>query len=396
MSLGEIIEGTASKGSFYHYFKSKQEVAGAVLDLVQALIPLMTRTYFTGRDWAGGIREWLHRPVGAENDGTFGFSLVAVLGLQLGPNEPSFHHKAKWGLKVFERSIIAELELRGFTHEQASRRSATVSALLHGYVMRLALTQDASCLERLSASMKPLAGDPDVPWPGRGSVFDSPGPRRARPDDTVKKRRIPIDFSDERSNNKRPNGERLRGKAEARRQKIIEGLADVLWRRGYHATSLQDISRTLGIPKGSLHSCVGDKRKMAFEVLDYYARVQDELFNSIFAAGSWTQAVGLVASAMKASGLSGYALGCPLANMGYEFVNSDAPLAAKVTGLLLAAEVRFAEALESYGAQPGAARDTAETAVALVHGHLTRCYLFGSVTLADECREDLMALAGVM
>lgn len=58
-----------------------------------------------------------------------------------------------------------------------------------------------------------------------------------------------------------------------------EGLAlgramDLFWRRGYDATSLQDLVDELGISRSSLYSTFGDKHSLFGAALEHYCRIE--------------------------------------------------------------------------------------------------------------------------
>jgi AcrR family transcriptional regulator len=298
-------------------------------------------------------------------------------------------------LKNVERAVIAELESRGFLHGDASRRSATVSALAEGHVLRLLYSRDPKCIADLRRDLLPLATPPAAPGVGRGAfgapAADSVEPPLAAPQKKVKNS---FDTIDERSIIGTADRRKSPVAAQARRQQMVARLADIFWRRGYYSTSLEDISEVSSIPKGSLHTYFDNKKDVAVAVLDYYGRAGSALLDRVFAAGSWREAVALLTAAVKFSGLTRYVFGCPLANMGTEFVNTDAELAAKAAALLEATERRFERALVAYGVTARKARAMAGTAVALCEGHLVRMIVYGDLDNAEECREDLLALAG--
>src|SRR5260370_23727484 len=52
---------------------------------------------------------------------------------------------------------------------------------------------------------------------------------------------------------------------------VSEAAARVFWERGYHSTSLDDLTEATGLLRGSLYGAFGDKRGMLLVALDHYA-----------------------------------------------------------------------------------------------------------------------------
>jgi TetR/AcrR family transcriptional regulator, copper-responsive repressor len=56
------------------------------------------------------------------------------------------------------------------------------------------------------------------------------------------------------------------------RDKALERAMHVFWRQGYEATSLQDLTRAMGINPPSLYAAFGDKQRLYLEALERYQR----------------------------------------------------------------------------------------------------------------------------
>ena len=54
------------------------------------------------------------------------------------------------------------------------------------------------------------------------------------------------------------------------REAVVEKALAVFWRRGYQATSVQDLVDATGLNRGSLYDTFGDKHGLFLEVVDYY------------------------------------------------------------------------------------------------------------------------------
>ena len=55
------------------------------------------------------------------------------------------------------------------------------------------------------------------------------------------------------------------------RTESLDRALDVFWKRGYHATSLKDLEKALGLHPGSIYAAFGSKDALYVEALDRYA-----------------------------------------------------------------------------------------------------------------------------
>src|SRR5262245_60704412 len=55
---------------------------------------------------------------------------------------------------------------------------------------------------------------------------------------------------------------------------VIEDAMQLFWSRGYEATSLTDLTATLGVHPGSLYRVFGDKHELFLRALDRYRDTQ--------------------------------------------------------------------------------------------------------------------------
>jgi TetR/AcrR family transcriptional repressor of nem operon len=55
------------------------------------------------------------------------------------------------------------------------------------------------------------------------------------------------------------------------RDEVLDRAMALFWRRGYEATSIQDLVEATGINRGSLYTTFGDKRRLFLAVLDHYS-----------------------------------------------------------------------------------------------------------------------------
>jgi AcrR family transcriptional regulator len=54
---------------------------------------------------------------------------------------------------------------------------------------------------------------------------------------------------------------------ESRKQAILDSAAEIFHRKGYHATSIQDIAREVGMLKGSLYYYIDSKQKLLLQII---------------------------------------------------------------------------------------------------------------------------------
>lgn len=52
--------------------------------------------------------------------------------------------------------------------------------------------------------------------------------------------------------------------------KVLDAARDIFWRKGYQATSLDDITAETGLTKPSLYAAFGDKTSLFLKILDRY------------------------------------------------------------------------------------------------------------------------------
>ena len=82
------------------------------------------------------------------------------------------------------------------------------------------------------------------------------------------------------------SGESLSPKGERREQDILQSAADLFFRKGFHATSLEDIARAVGIRKGGLYYYAQTKDDLLFRVVEQGLRTMIEELHAICATGA--------------------------------------------------------------------------------------------------------------
>ena len=58
---------------------------------------------------------------------------------------------------------------------------------------------------------------------------------------------------------------------------VLERATEVFWRRGFAATSVDDLVHATGLGRGSLYGAFGNKEALFIRVVDHYRAMVDEL-----------------------------------------------------------------------------------------------------------------------
>lgn len=73
---------------------------------------------------------------------------------------------------------------------------------------------------------------------------------------------------------------------------VLEKAMEVFWRRGYEATSIQDLVECMGVNRGSLYNAFGDKRGLFKAVISFYgSKIVREAIACLEAPGASKQAI---------------------------------------------------------------------------------------------------------
>jgi TetR/AcrR family transcriptional repressor of nem operon len=134
---------------------------------------------------------------------------------------------------------------------------------------------------------------------------------------------------------------------EFREDDVLEAAMRLFWDRGYHATSVADLTAVTGLHKGSLYGAFGDKHALFVAALRRYgaqnlARMDAELADPSPLAGLRRY---LRQQAEQAAGTAS-ARGCLMANSALELLPGDTEVAAVVAAHHRAVTDRLAGALD--------------------------------------------------
>jgi len=183
------------------------------------------------------------------------------------------------------------------------------------------------------------------------------------------------------------------------KERMVAGAADLLSRRGVHATTLRDVVRHTGTPRGSLgHHFPGGKQQMLEEALCHAAHSVaaplEALTHSKGAVGGLHAFVGWWRRILEKSGFDA---GCPVLAVAVEptdGIEAEAP--ERLRRLAHEAFERWqailAAALHREGISAGRARRLSTLAVASIEGTVAMCRVARSSQPLDEVARELEAV----
>lgn len=163
------------------------------------------------------------------------------------------------------------------------------------------------------------------------------------------------------------------------REKILKTAEDLIYRRGYHATSIGDIARSARVPKGSLYNHFKGKEDLASCLLDRYgeralAKLQSRLGKNGEPPSKLVYR--LMDHYIRSYRKHGYRHGCSLGSRLNEVADTDPVLSRKIVKILDAwasvLEDRFREWGKNHGRKDisRAAPHLARTVQATMQGAL--------------------------
>jgi AcrR family transcriptional regulator len=186
---------------------------------------------------------------------------------------------------------------------------------------------------------------------------------------------------------------------------MVAGAADLISRRGIHATSLRDVVQHTGTPRGSLaHHFPGGKQQLLEEVLRYatesVAAPLEGLMQDRGAVAGLSAFVGWWRRILESSA---FEAGCPVLAAAIEPVTGDegkeagrGPAAQRLQELTHAAFERWqtvlAAGLRREGVPAGRARRLGVLAVASIEGTVAMCRAARSMEPLDDVQRELEAV----
>ena len=178
------------------------------------------------------------------------------------------------------------------------------------------------------------------------------------------------------------------------RQQIVAGAADMIRRRGLHATSVREVAKHGRTPLGSTyHYFPGGKQQLAAEAVAHAGETVARALGAALDAGP---AAGLRAFlALWRDVLTGsdFRAGCPVLAVAIEEPPDDASTVLEAAARAFASwESLLADSLRGHGVVDGKATQLATLIVAAVEGATAMCRAHRSTAPLDHIAEELEEL----
>ena len=134
--ISEILKQTGlPKGSFYFYFKSKDDLATAVTEYYQKILLEQFRSSSQGNDWESFIEEIFDYLFERATGQTFAGCPYAVMGMETALSKPAVASVFMDGLKKFEQIFQEVLLYSGLSPDHAKILSQRMLSIYQGYLL---------------------------------------------------------------------------------------------------------------------------------------------------------------------------------------------------------------------------------------------------------------------
>ena len=152
--ISEILKQTGlPKGSFYFYFKSKDDLAAAVTEYYQKILLEQFQSSSQGNDWESFIEEIFDYLFGRATGQTFAGCPYAVMGMETALSKPTLASVFMEGLKKFEQIFQKVLLYSGFPQDHAAIFSRRMLSNYQGYLLLGRISGDISYLKNAKKNM---------------------------------------------------------------------------------------------------------------------------------------------------------------------------------------------------------------------------------------------------
>ena len=132
--ISEILKQTdLPKGSFYFYFKSKDDLATAVTEYYQQILLEQFQNSSQGNDWESFIEEIFDFLSERTNGQTFAGCPYAVMGMETALGKPAVASVFMEGLKKFEQIFQEVFLYSGLSPDHAKNLSQRMLSIYQGY-----------------------------------------------------------------------------------------------------------------------------------------------------------------------------------------------------------------------------------------------------------------------
>ena len=152
--ISEILKQTGlPKGSFYFYFKSKDDLATAVTEYYQKILLEQFRSSSQRNDWESFIEEIFDYLFGRATGQTFAGCPYAVMGMETALSKPTLAFVFMEGLKKSEQIFRKVLLYSGLPQEHAAILSQRMLSIYQGYLVLGRISGDISHLKNARKNM---------------------------------------------------------------------------------------------------------------------------------------------------------------------------------------------------------------------------------------------------
>ncbi|TWF80761.1 TetR family transcriptional regulator [Pseudonocardia hierapolitana] len=175
------------------------------------------------------------------------------------------------------------------------------------------------------------------------------------------------------------------------RTRLVVGAADMLRRRGLHATSIREVARHSGAPLGSTyHYFPGGKDQLVTEAVRFAGDTVTRVLRERLAAGPVEGLRSFLALWRDVVISTDHRAGCPVLAVAVQ--ESDAPAVEAAADVFRTWEALLATSLQENGVAATRARRLAALVVAAVEGAVAVCRADRSTRALDDVAVELDAL----
>lgn len=152
--ISEILKQTGlPKGSFYFYFKSKDDLASAVTEYYQKILLKQFQNSSQRNNWESFIEE-IFDYLSVRTDGqTFAGCPYAVMGMETALSKPALSSVFMDGLEKFEQIFQKVLLYSGLPQDHAALLSRRMLSIYQGYLLLGRISGDISYLKNARKNM---------------------------------------------------------------------------------------------------------------------------------------------------------------------------------------------------------------------------------------------------
>ena len=152
--ISEILRQTdLPKGSFYFYFKSKDDLATAVTEYYQKILLEQFQNSSQGNDWESFIEEIFDYLFGRATGQTFAGCPYAVMGMETALSKPALASVFMEGLKKIEQIFQEVLLYSGLPPEHAKILSQRMLSIYQGYLLLERISNNTFFLKNARKNM---------------------------------------------------------------------------------------------------------------------------------------------------------------------------------------------------------------------------------------------------